>query len=942
MQITKLMIQNLLNPLGLGLSHPCFSYQLDSEKKGDEQTAYQILAASKEELLTEERADLWNSGKVQSTDNFAIPYDGSELKSRQEIYWRVRVWDAWGQETEWSTASRFELGLLKESDWIAGWIGQGDDFDGNKATAPAFAGSFQVRNIDTVKKARAYISGLGLFIASLNGKPLSDNLFEPGESEFNRRVFYITYDITAFLSEGENVLGVILGNGQYENFAAAPVMKMGDGTLCWNHRYQKDDTVFLKNGICGNKKLIVQVELTRIDGTIETALVSNETWKITDSPITFQNWYGGEDYDAQAALKNKGWDMPCIDRTDWTNAVPMAPPKGKLSAREFLPIQIEKRWRAKSVVQLPNGNWLVDMGINFAGFPVLKLKDTKKYAGRKVKMYPAEILKPDGSGVDQASSTQSCDTLFSCSVKDCYTIAGTGEEEWHPVFCYHGFQYVEVAGFPGIPTVDNFDGCAVRVMNEKYSDFKTNNDLLNKINEITDRSIESNMMSSFTDCPQIEKLGWLETTHLMFSAMAAGYDIRSWIPKIVQDMQDAQISEDILAVPPMEADSKKYPGFDFKRLSNKETEGIGFIPAIAPEYHRIGRLFKDPNWGGAGIMTPWYYYLEYGDAGMLKSAYPMMCGYLEHLKQSAHNGILKGYAHMGEWGQLNENTPVVLVATCAFYLQTVTVSKVSQILGEKEKEKKYLKLAETIRAGFYEDKECYQPDKETYGNDSQASYGCALFSGIIKPEKKEAALMKLLEAINRAGDHLTSGEVGLKQVFHALASAGKNDVVYRMVMNPTEPSYRHHVDQGLTTLPEFWNYTELWNGLGRSRNHAMMGHVKEWIFRFVLGIKPLEPGYRKIEMKPYIQENINSIKGSVFTVRGKVKLSCCEQKGGIEMEVVIPVGSRADIYIPCKPEEVLSLEGEFGETGEVLEEGYIRISNIPSGSYRWRVKRRKV
>ncbi len=940
MQISKLMIQNLQNPLGIGISRPCFSYQLDSGKKGDEQTAYQILAASEEELLAEGRTDLWDSGKVQSTDNFVIPYEGTELKSRQEICWKVRIWDAWGQETEWSTPSRFEMGLLKENDWEAHWIGQGDDFDGDKAAAPALAGSFQVRDIDTIKKARAYISGLGLFIASMNGKPLSENLYEPGESEFNRRIFYITYDITSFLSEGENVLGIILGNGQYENFAAAPVMKKGDGSLCETHRYQKDDTIFLKNGICGNKKLIAQVELTRADGTVETALVSNETWKIIESPVTFQNWYGGEDYDAQAAIKKKCWDMPYADRTDWKNAVRMTPPGGKLSAREFLPVRIAERWKAKSVVQLPSGNWLVDMGKNSAGFAVLKLKDTKKYAGRKVEMYPAEVLKPDGSGVDQASCTQSCDTLYSCCVKDSYTIAGTVEEEWHPRLCYHGFQYVEVAGFPGIPTVDNFDSCAVRVMNEKYSDFKTDNEILNKINEITDRSIESNMMSSFTDCPQIEKLGWIETTHLMFSSMAAGYDIRSWIPKIVQDMQDAQISEEILAGPPMEADSKKYPGFDFKRFKNRETEDIGFIPAIVPEYHRIGRLFKDPNWGGACIMTPWYYYLEYGDTGILKSAFPMMCGYLGHLEKAARNGVLKDYAHMGEWGQLNENTPAVLVATCAFYLQADTVSKVADILGEKEKKEQYLELAKNIQTGFYAEKECYQPDKETYGNDSQASYGCVLFSGIIKPEKKEAALIKLLEAVKREEDHLTSGEVGLKQVFHALASAGRNDVVYRMVMNPTEPSYRHHVDQGLTTLPEFWNYTQLWNGLGRSRNHAMMGHVKEWIFRYVLGIKPLEPGYRKVEIKPYIQENIRTIKGSVFTVRGKVEMTCNEQKDGIEMKAVIPVGSRADIYIPCRPEEVLCLKGEFCEAWEALNEGYIRISNIPSGSYRWKVKRK--
>ncbi len=250
----------------------------------------------------------------------------------------------------------------------------------------------------------------------------------------------------------------------------------------------------------------------------------------------------------------------------------MEPPAGELCAKEFPPIRIHERWQAESVKPLLNGNWLVDMGKNSAGFVCLRLRDTRGFAGRKIELYPAEVLKPDGSGVDQASCTQSCDQLWQCSVKDSYVIAGTGTEQWHPSFCYHGFQYVEVAGFPGTPTVENFEGCAVRLMNEKHSDFETDNEILNRIDAMTNRSIESNMMCSFTDCPQIEKLGWLETTHLMFSSMAAGFDIRSWIPKIMRDMQDAQVTNQPARTKTMEADSQKYPGFPFHKLANQEME----------------------------------------------------------------------------------------------------------------------------------------------------------------------------------------------------------------------------------------------------------------------------------------------------------------------------------------------------------------------------------
>lgn len=360
------------------------------------------------------------------------------------------------------------------------------------------------------------------------------------------------------------------------------------------------------------------------DGAVVIAAASSEAWKTGESPVTFQNWYGGEDYDGVKALQMKGWDTPEAELKGWGNAAVMEPPKGKLAAREFLPIRIWERWTAASVVRLPGGNWLVDMGKNSAGFVCLRLENTQPYAGQKIELYPGEVLKADGSGVDQASCTQSCDTLYQCRVMDSYVVAGTGSEKWHPHFCYHGFQYVEVAGFPGIPTVENFEGCAVRLMNEKHSDFETDQEILNAVNRMTDRSIESNMMCSFTDCPQIEKLGWLETTQLMFSSMAAGYDIRSWIPKIMDDMQDAQVTEELLGEAPMKNDPESYPGFAFDRFDNRETEEAGFVPGIAPEYFRIGRLFKDPNWGGACVMTPWYYYMEYGDEGILRKNFGMM------------------------------------------------------------------------------------------------------------------------------------------------------------------------------------------------------------------------------------------------------------------------------------------------------------------------------
>ncbi len=337
-------------------------------------------------------------------------------------------------------------------------------------------------------------------------------------------------------------------------------------------------------------------------------------------------------------------------------------------------------------------------------------------------------------------------------------------------------------------------------------------------------------------------------------------------------------------------------------------------------------------------MTPWYYYREYGDVNILRQNFGLMQSYVDHLERRSVNGVLKGYAQMGEWGQLNENTPAALVATCAFYQQAVTLSGIAGILGNIQEEEHYREMGKRIREGFHADAECWQPEKEIYGNGSQASYGCVLFSGIVTPEKKEMALHKLLAAVEERGCHLSSGEVGLKQVFHALASNGENDMVYRMVMNPTAPSYRHHVEQGLTTLPEFWNYTELWNGFGRSRNHAMMGHVKEWLCRFVLGIRPLEPGYKKLQIKPYLQKEITRIKGSVFTIHGTVSLDCSRHDGILEMKTEIPVGTEADIYLPFAEGKCCYLDGMEYIGYKKSQQGYIQLSAITSGIYQWSVK----
>ncbi|MBQ8003152.1 MAG: family 78 glycoside hydrolase catalytic domain [Clostridia bacterium] len=743
----------------------------------------------------------------------------------------------------------------------AKWIGEGDDCTEHNH-APVLMGRF---NTDKkYEKVMLYITGLGLFEASVNGKKVADIYFAPGESNFAKRVYYEKLDITRLVNVGENEISILLGNGQYTNFKINPTME-SNGQLIAPHRYQKNDGCVFAKGINGMKKAICVVEA---DG--EAICVTDEKWFVAKSNITFQSWYGGEDYDATYKVVFEN------------NAKIMQPPSSEFyetiyAQRFFNPVREIERFDAISITK--NGDsYIVDFGKNGAGVPHIVLDTTPAMRGIKIKMFPCEELSASGFA-DQRSSTQSWSETKKCEISDSYVIGGTGREEWHPVFCYHGFRYLEIKGMPYEPKCENFKYIRLMADNKKEGCFETDNDVLQKINDITERSIESNMFFSFTDCPQIEKLGWLETSHLMFKSMAYGWDIKNWISKIAQDMADSVQIEDY-----------------------GDGEAFGYMPAIVPEYHRIMGLHRDVNWGGACIMTPWYYYKFYNDKSILKHA---SAGgyYINHLSLHEKDGLLDNYSQMGDWGQINENTPTKLVENCAYYLLLNTYADIQfelakDMVGEAEANevaKLYRERAERVKKAFHENSVCYDKETHTYGNGSQASYGCVLFSGIFLEENENSAVEGLVNAVKRADYHLTSGEVGLKQVFSTLHKYGYDDIVYKMVTNPNPPGYGYFAKKNLTTLPEYWNYEQLWWGMVRSRNHAMMGHVKEWIAEAILGFG--QNGDR-ITIKPYIPEGTTMAKGRVLTALGCVDISWRTDGNKIKIDFTAPEGARVTLQPP--------------------------------------------
>jgi alpha-L-rhamnosidase len=340
------------------------------------------------------------------------------------------------------------------------------------------------------------------------------------------------------------------------------------------------------------------------------------------------------------------------------------------------------------------------MGRNGAGIPEIILTNTTAgMAGGKITLYPAEVLNSEG-GVDQRTVVETFEWGI---VYNSYIVNGKGEEQWKPTFSYQGYRYLEVELSKElddwIPDVTNFMNHLLRTDNEIVGTFRTSSEDINTIDTIITRAIESNMYSVLTDCPHMEKLGWAEVSQFMFNSISSTFDIQAWMKKFTKDMMDSQ-------------------------------EESGESVAIAPEYQRITFLYKDPNWGGALILTPWEIYQVYGDWTILQKAYPNMKAYIEYLKSQTTDNLLIGYAQMGEWGGYDTSTPKDFVATSAYYRIVNTVAKISNILGQVEETPYYLELAAAIKTAF--NHEYYDVATGIYGSGSQASYACALFSELVE------------------------------------------------------------------------------------------------------------------------------------------------------------------------------------------------------------------
>ena len=814
--------------------------------RGVRQSAWRIVVSSSREKLTQNDGDLWDSGRVVSSETLDIPYGGKPLPMEEEVFWKVEVWDERGAASGWSAPARF---TKAPADLSAKWIAAAPNgspeglAEGVTRPMPVFRKQFAIEK--PVLRAFLYVSGMGQDEVHVNGRKAGDSELAPGWTDYHKRVLYDTYDVTPLLRQGQNVIGVLLGSGMY-NVAHTP------------GRYQKFAGSF------GQPRLLLELHLQFRDGTSEV-ISTGPDWQRTSGPITFSSTYGGEDYDARAVPA--AWDLPGdVTQSVWQSAIVVPGPDGALHPEVTAPIKVMHIYRPVSEKTLPSGAQVFDLGQNFAGWPAITVTGE---AGAQIKLIGGELLSADGSVLQGLGYIRPGFSQWYT-----YTLSGHGIESWHPRFSYWGFRYVQVE-VTGKARVLSLEGDAVHSSALETGTFDSSVALLNQIHTLILRAIENNTESVQTDCPHREKLGWLEQTHLMGSAVNYDFDLQRFYNKIEDDMGDAQ-------------------------------KANGLVPTTAPEYTVFGGTDDwddSPEWGSAAVLDPWIAYRRYGDLGELRAHYPMMCAYVDYLSSRSVDGIVE-YG-LGDWGDVGPKQPGFgqltshsLTSTGIYYDDILAVEAAARLLGGTAEEHKMAALRQFVGDAFQ--KRFYHPGEHDYDRGSQTADAMALALGLVPPQDRDAVLQHLIADIRAHNDHTTAGEVGFHYVVVALQDNGASNVVLDMLLRRDSPSYGYQLSRGATSLIEAWNAEP-----NASQDHLMLGHAEEWFYVGMGGIRIdfARDAVNPIVIAPAMLQRIDSASVAYRSVRGEIRVAWKHAQKQTVLNVAIPANTSALVVLPIPDKE---------------------------------------
>jgi alpha-L-rhamnosidase len=943
--VDALRCESLENPLGLDVEKPRLTWLASSDRRGDKQTAYQIVVASTIDLLDKNQGDIWDSGKVVSSED-AVVFDKS-LTSRQACFWKVRVWDTDGNPSGWSKTGTWEMGLLKSDDWKAKWINAPMVRQDDTAQSPIMIikALYKATDDDTGKDVTNIVSNL------VKGGSLSlavgNDIFGGDPAEGHVKELDVTYTkgnkqetisanegMTLSLTEGHESLPYLRKTFTLAKpitkarlYAAALGIyelhlngkRVGDHVFApdWTAydkrvRYQEYDVTSLINqganalaGLVGNgwycghlgnggfqqygkvPALWTQLEITYNDNTVET-IITDDTWKTHTSPLLSSDFMFGENYDARQDIP--GWDMPTVDESGWAAATVREGEHRTLNAQVDQPVRALDELKPKSVSESTAGHWVYDLGQNMVGVVRIKISAP---AGTKVTLHHAEIL-------------NSNHTIYTANLRgapsiDTYICRGDGTETWQPRFTFHGFRYVELTGLPNKPDEDAVTGIVLGSDTPRTGTFECSNASINQLYSNIVWGQRGNYLSVPTDCPQRdERLGWMGDAEVFVRTATCNSDVAAFFSKWLVDVDDAQGSDGA-----------------FTDVSPARGTGAG-----------------TPGWGDAGVICPWTIYQAYGDKRILEQNLPAMIKWVEWCRTHSTNLIRdkdRG-GDYGDWLSIGADTPKDLIGTAFFAYSTHLVAKASQVVGKSEEATKYQQLFESIKSAF--NQHYVKSDGHIQG-DTQCDYAMALKFELLPDELRPKAVELLANNIAAKGYHLSTGFLGVGYLLPTLTQGGKLDTAYKLLLQDSFPSWLFSVKQGATTIWERWDGWTPEKGfqtpIMNSFNHYSLGSCGQWFYQTIAGIDldPEAVGYANVIIHPQPGGGFTWAKGSMQTAHGLVTTSWTLDDQIFTLDCTVPMNATATIILPTANVQGIA---ENRRPLTQLKDIVIKTDKVPEGS----------
>jgi alpha-L-rhamnosidase len=891
-----LRCEYLVNPRGIDETHPRLSWTLtatDTSAFAQRQTAYRILVAASQQELAENKETLWASGWISSDEMQHIVYKGKALQSDQLYYWKVSVKDEKGQVSDWSEPALWTTGLLQSADWKAEWIGTDEIFDPKQKDCnisdPWLRKTFELKG--TPEKANIFIASVGFHELYVNGKKIGDGVMAPAVTNHTKRARYIAYDIAGELKPGKNVITIWLGTS-WSIFG--PYIATG----------KPQTPIVIAQGAIYNEGTKTPAMLLKTDASWLTHPSPNKLLGVWDS-----NRMGGELWDANKEVAD--WNTTACDESSWRK-VTVYHPRLQLSAQLVEPNKVLTEIKPLSVTRLANGNYLVDMGVNFAGWTSVQVKG-----------------QPGDKITFQYSEREGVPMTF--GLHSAYIIGKAGAGVFRNHFNYSSGRWITIAGLKEAPAPDDIRGWLVRTAYEPATSFACSDTLQNWIYNRVRWTFENLSIGGYiVDCPQRERLGYGGDAHATCETGMFNYHMGAFYTKWMEDWRDVQGTESIVGN--MYDTAWAHKGLMSGRYLHK-----GILPHTAPTYMGGG----GPAWGGIVVTLPWFIYQQEGDTRILEKNFGLIKEWLAFLDTQTKDHLLQRFGgpwdFLGDWlwpgataEGMNNNKPQTLCLNNSYRVFNLrTAAKIAGVLGKTAEAAQWEQAANASSAAI--NARFYNASDNSYADSSMANMAAALLAEVPAAAQRAAVMARLEKEIMvlRKG-HIHVGITGGALLFKLLRDEGRDDLIYSMTSQTTYPGWGYMKANGATTIWEMWEK----DLPGHSLLHSSYLYPGAWYINGVAGIRrdpASRKGFRHFIIRPPLltAAQMSWANASYESSAGVIKTAWRREGKGLTLQVTIPPNCDATVELP-EPVSVKEASGHLKKKG--VKSGYT-LFELPAGNY---------